>query len=463
MLDLGAVRSQLEAALSPDRVISDPVGRRAFIRDASPIEGSCAMAVLPASTAETQACVRIAAAAGMPIVPRGGGTGLTGAAVPTGDALVIATTLMDRIEEIRPLDRLAWVGPGVTTLGLAMAAQPSGLTFAPDPSSRATASIGGNVSTNAAGPHALAQGATTAHVLAVDLVLADGEVARLGAAGPEAFGYDLRGVVAGGEGTLGIITRICVRLVPLPTATRTMLLGFDAIEGCGDAVSEVIARGVIPAALEMLDRGTVAAVEGMADAGYPLEAAAVLLVQCEGTAGSVTAESQVVEEAARNHGLMSIRTADDPRERERLWEGRRVAFESASALAPDFYLLDCVVPRGRIGRVLAGVIAIAERSDLLITNVAHAGDGNVHPLLSFDANEPGARRRVDAAAAAIVRLCVEAGGSLSGEHGIGLEKRAFMPLVFDGASLAMQASVRDAFDPRGLMNPGKVLPEPPWN
>jgi len=458
MADVDEARQALEAALGPGEVLSAPLALKLYARDASMVEGGCALVAFPRSIEDIVACIRIAAEHGLPVVPRGSGTGLAGAATPIGDALVVVTSKMDRILEVRPEDRLAWVEPGVFNLDLGDELRPTGFTYAPDPSSQQVSSIGGNVATNAGGPHCLAYGVTSAHVLALDVVLPDGNVERFGSEAPEAAGYDLRGVVVGSEGTLGIVARVCVRLTPIPPAVRTMLLDFTTVEDCAATVSDIIARGVVPAAVEMMDQGIVIAAENFAHAGYPTDAAAILIVEVDGLPSAVEAQAYEVEGAARAHGVRTVRVAADEAERALLWKGRKSAFGAVAQIAPHYHLHDCVVPRGALVEVLAGVYAIAKRHDLIVTNVFHAGDGNLHPLLSFDRNVPGTLERVLKASEEIVRLCIDAGGALSGEHGIGLEKRDFMPLVFTAEDLSAQACVRDAFDPEHLMNPQKVLP-----
>ena len=459
MADVDAARRELEAALEPSRVLSDPLARRLYARDGSMVEGGCALVAFPLSTADVQACVRVAARHGLPIVPRGSGTGLAGAATPIGDALVVVTAKMTRILEVRTEDGLAWVEPGLPNLDLSAALSPVGYTYAPDPSSQQTSSIGGNVNTNAGGPHCLAYGVTSAHVLALEVVLADGSVERVGSEAPEAAGYDLRGVIVGSEGTLGIVTRVCVRILPKPPAVRTMLLDFDSVESCASTVSDIIARGVVPAAVEMMDQGIVRAAENFAHAGYPVDAAAILIVEVDGSPGAVQAQSRQVEEAAADNGVRTVRVAVDDAERALVWKGRKSAFGAIAQIAPHYHLHDCVVPRTKLTDVLTGVYAIAERHGLIVTNVFHAGDGNLHPLFSFDRSVPGTLERVLEASDELVRLCIDAGGALSGEHGIGLEKRDFMPLLFSDDDLAAQACVRSAFDPEGIMNPQKVLPD----
>jgi glycolate oxidase len=459
MADVDAARLELEAALGAAEVLSDPLARKLYSRDASLVEGGCALVAFPHTTEEIQTCVRVAAAHGLPVVPRGSGTGLAGAATPIGDALVVVTAKMQRILEVRPEDRLAWVEPGLFNLDLATALAPSGFTYAPDPSSQQTSSIGGNVNTNAGGPHCLAYGVTSAHILALDVVLPDGTLERFGSEGPEAAGYDLRGVVVGSEGTLGVVARVCVRLTPLPASVRTMLLDFTSVEDCASTVSAIIAAGVVPAAVEMMDHGIVVAAENFAHAGYPTDAAAILIVEVDGIAEAVEAQTRAVEAAAHAHDVRTIRVAADDAERALIWKGRKSAFGAVAQIAPHYHLHDCVVPRTKLPEILTGVYAIAERYGLIVTNVFHAGDGNLHPLFSFDRSVPGTLERVLEASDELVRLCVDAGGALSGEHGIGIEKRDFMPLVFSAEDLDAQACLRAAFDPDGRMNPQKVLPD----
>ena len=459
MADLDAARRALTDVLGADAVLADPLSLRLYARDASLVEGNASVVVLPTSIEQIQDAVRIAAAHGLPVVPRGSGTGLAGAATPIDDAVVVVTAKMNRILEIRTQDRLAWVEPGLFNLDLSTELAPLGWTYAPDPSSQQVSSIGGNVNTNAGGPHCLAYGVTSAHVLAVDIVLPDGELVRLGSEAPEAAGYDLRGAVVGSEGTLGVVTRVCVRLTPIAPAVRTMLLDFAAVEDCAATVSDIIARGVIPAALEMMDQGIVRAVEAFVHAGYPTDGAAVLLVELDGLVAGVEAQAREVEAAANANRVGTIRVAADAGERALLWKGRKSAFGAIARIAPHYHLHDCVVPRAKLVDILAGVYRIAQRHDLIVTNVFHAGDGNLHPLFSFDRSVPGTLERVLRASDELVRMCVEAGGALSGEHGIGLEKRDFMPLMFGQDDLDAQACVRAAFDPEGRMNPKKVLPE----
>ncbi|HEX5950444.1 MAG TPA: FAD-linked oxidase C-terminal domain-containing protein [Actinomycetota bacterium] len=459
MADVDAARRALEEALGPAEVLSDPLALAVYARDASMLEGGCALVAFPRTVEHIVTCVRVAAEHDLPVVPRGAGTGLAGGATPTDDALVVVTAKMDRILEVRPDDRLAWVEPGVVTLDLVAAVEPHGLTFAPDPSSRQSSTIGGNVATNAGGPHCLASGTTANHVLALDLVLPDGSVERLGSEGPTAPGYDLRAAVVGSEGTLGIVAAACVRLTPIPPAVRTLLLDFTDVEDCAATVSGIIAAGVVPAAIELMDRPIVEAVERFVHAGYPVDAAAVLIVEVDGTEAATRAQTDVVEHVAREHGVRTIRVASDATDRDRLWRGRRNALGAVGRIAPHYTLHDIVVPRTRLAEALSAIAEIARRHDLPVTCNAHAGDGNLHPHLHFDARQTGALERALAAGAEIVRLAVEMGGTLSGEHGVGLEKRDALPLVWTDEDVAAQACVRSAFDPERRMNPHKVLPE----
>jgi glycolate oxidase len=459
MADVEAARRALEEALGPSEVLSDRLSLALYARDASMVEGGCALVVFPTEVDHIVSCVRIAGDHGLAIVPRGAGTGLAGGATPIDDALVISTTKMNRVLEVRPADRLAWVEPGVLNLDLANTVAPLGLTFAPDPSSQQSCTIGGNVATNAGGPRCLAYGVTADHVLALDVVLPDGSVARLGSEGPTAAGYDLRGLLVGSEGTLGIVAAACVRLTPVAPSVRTLLLGFPTAEDCAATVSDVIASGIVPAAMEMMDRGIVDAVERFARAGYPAEAGAVLLVEVDGTPGAVEAQARVVEDVARRHLVSSVRVASDASERALLWKGRKSAFGALGQIAPHYYLHDVVVPRTRLVEAVAGFAEIGRRHELTVTCLLHAGDGNLHPHFHFDQREPGALARVLSASEDVVRLAVELGGTLSGEHGVGLEKRDFMPLVFSEEDLRLQACVRACFDPSARMNPRKVLPD----
>jgi glycolate oxidase len=454
----GDLVAALRAVLAPDRVHTGATELGLYKRDASNIEGRAGVVCFPLDAAEVQACVRIAVAHDTPFVARGSGTGLTGGATPLDGAVVIATTKMNRVLSVDTVNRMAWVQPGVLNLDLSKAVARHGLHFAPDPSSQQSCSIGGNVANNSGGPHCLADGVTENHVLAIEVVLADGTLTVLGGEEAEPTGYDLRGVFVGSEGMFGIATKVCVRLTQTPPAVRTMLFDFATVEAGAQTVSAIIAAGMVPAALEMMDRLCTQAVEGYIHAGLPLDAAAILLVEVDGLPHSVETDVARIVEIARAHGTGAVRIAQDDAERALLWKGRKTAFGAIARIKPNYYLHDTVVPRRRLPEVLREVYAIAARYDLLVMNVFHAGDGNLHPLLVFDKREPGVMARVHAAGEEIVRFSVSVGGVLSGEHGIGMEKRDLMPVMFAPPDLAAQAAVRRAFDPIGLANPHKVLP-----
>ncbi len=431
-----------------------------YRRDASSLDGEAGAVCFPTSTAEVRAVVQAAVRHGVPFVARGAGTGLAGGAVPLDGALVIALTKMNRVLSVDPVNRLAWVEPGVLNLDLTRAVAVHGLHFAPDPSSQQSCSIGGNLANNSGGPHCLADGVTSAHILAAEVVLPDGTLVVLGSESGESEGYDLRGAFVGSEGMCGIATRICVRLTQNPPGVRTMLFDFDTVEAGAQTVSAIIAAGMVPAALEMMDQLCIGAVEAYIHAGLPIDAAAVLLVEVTGAEHALVHDEERVVSIARAHGCRTVRIAADEAERALLWKGRKTAFGAVARIKPNYYLHDTVVPRRALPGVLAQVYEIAARHDLLVLNVFHAGDGNLHPLLVFDKREPGVMDRVHAAGEEIVKASVAAGGVLSGEHGIGLEKRDLMPLMFAPADLAAQAALRAAFDTTGLANPTKVLPSP---
>jgi glycolate oxidase len=446
------------ALLGEDRVMAQPLERHLYGMDAGVSTGPALLIVFPETTEEVSSVVRLAADHGVPVVPRGAGTGLAGGAVPAHPSMLVVLTRMNRIHKVDTENRTAWVGPGVINLDLSRHTTPLGLHFAPDPSSQAACTIGGNVANNSGGPHCLAEGSTVNHVLAVEMVTADGDVVVLGSPAPDPIGLDLRGVVVGSEGTLGVVTRVLVRLLPNPPAVKTLLLAYDRVEDAAATVSGVIAQGMVPAALEMMDKRMIIAVENFVHADLPVGAEAILLAEVAGTATAVEDEASLVEEVARANNATQVRIAKDEAERQLLWKGRKSAFGAVAQAAPDYYLHDTVVPRTKLVEVLAEVYRIGERHGLTMLNVFHAGDGNLHPLMAFDGSEPGMLERVKAAADELVEVCVAAGGVLSGEHGIGLEKRDLMPLLFTTTDLDAQARVRESFDPGGRLNPDKVLP-----
>ncbi len=449
----------LRAALDPSRVRYDGAERTLLSHDASIFDGGVAGPVCyPLTTAEVQSVMRIAEKHTRNIVPRGAGTGLAGGAIPLGAPIVVAVTRMNNIIEVDVDNRIAWVEPGVVNLDLTRHLMPLGFHFAPDPSSQQVCTIGGNVANNSGGPHCLAYGVTNAHVLAIEVVLPSGEVAMLGGLDAEPAGLDLRGVFIGSEGTLGIATKVAVRITPNAPAVKTMLLSFDTVRNAAHTVSAIIAAGIVPAALEVMDQRITQAVETYVGAGYPTDAGAVLLAEVDGLAESIEIDANRIAEIGREQGAIEVRFAADETERALLWKGRKTAFGAVAQIAPDYYLHDTVVPRSRLADVLDEVSAIAERHDLIVMNVFHAGDGNLHPLLVFDKREPGVIERVHAAGDEILTASLNAGGVLSGEHGVGVEKQKFMDLFFTDDDLAHQNRLRQAFDPGCRTNPGKVIP-----
>jgi glycolate oxidase subunit GlcD len=417
--------------------------------------------VLPRNRDEVQAVVRACRRAGVSFVPRGAGTGLSGGAVAADGGVVIECSLMKRILALDPVDRIAMVEPGVVNAELSRAAAPHGLLYAPDPSSQLVCTIGGNVAENSGGPHTLKYGTTTNHVLGLELVLPDGEVLALGSATGFAPGYDLVGAVVGSEGTTGIVTSATLRLVPIPERVETLLAIFaDVVSACR-TVSGVIESGLVPAAMEIIDQRTIAAVEASVyAAGLPTDAGAVLLVELDGPAVALPPQLERIRALAAREGALRVEVARNADERARFWRARKGAFGAMGRLAPDLYVHDAVVPRARLPEVLAEVCAIGDRHGLRLSNVFHAGDGNLHPNISFDRRKPGELERVLAAGAEILRVCVDAGGVISGEHGIGSEKRDYMGMVFGEADLDAMRRLRAAFDPDGVCNPGKILPTP---
>ena len=414
--------------------------------------------VLPDTAEEVSRVVRLAAQWGLPVVPRGAGTGLSGGAVPEHGGIVIALTRMRRVLEVDAVNRLAVVEPGVVNLELSKAVRHLGLYFAPDPSSQRACTIGGNVAENAGGPHCLAYGVTTNHVLGLELVLADGEIVWVGGRSRDLPGYDLTGAVIGSEGTLAIVTKIMVRLLRLPEAVRTLLVVFDEMDQASNTVSAIIGQGFVPAALEMMDREVIQAVEPSLHVGYPMDAEAVLLIEVEGLSEAVAEEGAAIEEICRAQGAREVRVAVDGPERDRLWAGRKGAIGALGRLTPNYYVLDGTVPRTRLPEVLRRVAEVGRKYDFRVANVFHAGDGNLHPNILFDARKPGELERVHEAGREMLRICVDAGGTITGEHGIGLEKRKYMPWIFSEDDLEVMGRLKDAFGAGELLNPGKMFP-----
>ncbi|MGA9277661.1 FAD-binding oxidoreductase [Ilumatobacter sp.] len=455
-----SVIAALRERIDPGRVRSGATETRLYRRDASNMTGRAGVVVFAETTADVQAAVEVAARFGVPFLARGSGTGLAGGAVPPDGAIVISTSKMNRILSVDAENRQAWVEPGVLNLDLSKQIAHLGVHFAPDPSSQQTCSIGGNVANNSGGPHCLADGVTSAHILGLEVVLPDGTVTMLGGEEPEPDGLDLRGAFVGSEGMFGVATKVCVRLMQNPPDVATMLMEFDSVGDGAQLVSDIVAAGIVPAAVEMMDRLCLQAVEAWLHIGLPVDSAAALLIECVGRSGQVAFEVEHIRTLAEARGVAGVRVAADDGERGELWKARKGAFGAVANIKPNYYLHDTVVPRARLAEVIEKVYEITARYGIDVINVFHAGDGNLHPLLVYDAREEGMVDKVHAAGREIVAFSVAVGGVLSGEHGIGLEKRDLMPLLFSAVDLAAQESLRVAFDPQLIANPDKVLPNP---
>jgi glycolate oxidase subunit GlcD len=451
----------LRRVVGHDGVVTDPGALLVYESDGLTAHRATPRAVvLPRSTAEVSAVVRLLAEAGVPFVARGAGTGLSGGALALAGAVVISLARMDRILELDPANRRAVVEPGVVNTVLSRATSSFGLYYAPDPSSQTVCTIGGNVAENAGGPHCLKYGVTSNHITGLVVVLPDGEVVELGGGGGEQVGYDLVGLFVGSEGTFGIATEIEVRLSPLPEGIETLLALFDEVEDASRAVSAIIAEGMLPAALELIDRETIRAVEAsIFAAGLPTDLGAALVIEFDGARAGLAADAARASSLCLEAGAREVRQACDAAERDRLWQARKKAFGAMGRLAPDLLVQDAVVPRSRLAEVLHATYEIAARYGLRLSNVFHAGDGNLHPTILFDRRDPEQVRRVEAASREIMERCIEAGGTITGEHGVGLDKREYMNLVYDDVALTLMCDVRRVFDPAGLANPGKVLPQ----
>jgi glycolate oxidase len=447
----------IKAALGVSAVITEPEQLRTYECDGLTghrvVPG---LVVLPTSTEEVQEAVRLCVREGVPFVARGAGTGLSGGALPVAEGIVVSLARMNRVLSVDLEAGRVTVQPGVTNLAVTEAVAAEGFYYAPDPSSQQVCTIGGNVAENSGGAHCLKHGFTVNHVLEAEVVLPDGERVRLRAGDP---GPDLLGAFVGSEGTLGIATELVVRVLRAPEAVRTLLAGFDSTDQAGAAVSEVVAAGILPAAVEMMDRLTIEAAEAAVHPGYP-DVASVLIVELDGLAAQVEADLAAVEEICREKGAVEVRIAADEAERALLWKGRKSAFAAMGRVSRDYYVQDGVVPRTRLPQVLRRIAELEREHGLRVGNVFHAGDGNLHPLVLYDARRPGQAERAQELAVAILDVCMEAGGSLTGEHGIGVDKACSMPLMFGPGDLEAMQRLRRAFDPAGLCNPGKVLPTP---
>jgi glycolate oxidase len=456
-----ALAARLRSLLGADAVIDDPQRRRTYECDGlAQYTVVPALVVLPRTTADVAAVVSACAAAGLPFVARGSGTGLSGGALPHADGVLVVTSRMRDILEVDPVNQRAVVQPGVVNLDVTRAAAPHGLYYAPDPSSQQVCSIGGNVAENSGGAHCLKYGFTTNHVTGARFVTPQGDVVTLGGKAPDAPGYDLLGVVVGSEGTLGIATEVTLRLTPAPEDVRTLLAGFASTDHAGAATSAIIGAGIVPAAIEMMDALAIEAAEAAVRCNYPAGAGAVLVVELDGVASEVAWEVAEVVRHCRTHGAHEIRTATDEIERALIWRGRKSAFAAVGRISPDYIVQDGVIPRTALPEVLRRISALSSGHGVRVANVFHAGDGNLHPLVLFDAGVPGQAERAEEVSGAILDLCIELGGSITGEHGVGSDKARYMPRMFSADDLDTMQLVRCAFDPDGIANPGKVFPTP---
>ncbi len=448
----------LERLLGRDAVLSSREDLLLYEYDGSVEVARPQCVVFPRSTADVVEIVHLANQFKTPIVGRGAGTGLSGGALAREGGVLAVFSRMNRILEIDIENRRAVVQPGVVNLELSRAVQHAGLHFAPDPSSQKACTIGGNVAENSGGPHTLAYGVTTNHVLGLQVVMPTGELMNFGAAAVDPPGYDLTGLFVGSEGTLALVTEITVKLTPLPEDVKTLLAVFDSADDATETVVDITARGITPAACEMLDGWTLRAVEAYVHAGFPLDSAAVLLIEVDGLREVVEAQKHDVAEVCNLHRAREVRIARDAAERDLLWKGRKNAFGAVGRLSPTYYVQDGVIPRTKLPETLRRIDEIGKRNGFAIGNIFHAGDGNLHPIILFDARDPGQFQRAVNTADEIIHHCIAVGGSITGEHGVGMEKDRLMPLQFNEAELALMRSVRDVFNPAGILNPGKIFP-----
>ncbi|GAA3298846.1 MULTISPECIES: FAD-linked oxidase C-terminal domain-containing protein [Dactylosporangium] len=460
-MSLTGLRDAVAAILRPDQIITDRARLRTYECDGlAHYRVVPGIVLLPRTAEECAAVVRACAGHAVPFVARGSGTGLSGGALPHAEGALIVTSQLRAIREVAPEDERAVLEPGVINLQVSQASIPHGYFYAPDPSSQQICSIGGNVAENSGGAHCLKYGFTANHVTGVQIVTPDGDLVNLGGRAPDAPGYDLLGAFVGSEGTLGIATEVTVRLVRLPETVRTLLAAFTGTDEAGAATSAIIAAGVVPAAVEMMDALAIEAAEAAVHCGYPAGAGAVLIVELDGPAAEVDAQFAAVVDFCRGHGAFEIRIAADDAERALFWKGRKSAFAAVGRISPDYIVQDGVIPRTALPQVLTRIGELAREHGVRVANVFHAGDGNLHPLVLFDEAQAGQAERAEAVSGAILDLCVEHGGSITGEHGVGMDKAKHLPRMYSEADLDTMQLLRCAFDPRGLANPGKVFPTP---
>lgn len=450
--------AELTKLLGPENVLHKPEDLLLYEYDGSADVARPNVVVFPQNTEHVVALVALANRFNTPIVGRGAGTGLSGGALARTGGILIVFSRMNKILHVDAENQRAVVEPGVVNSDVSAAVAHLGLHFAPDPSSQKACTIGGNVSENSGGPHTLAYGVTTNHVVGMQVVLSTGELVRIGNSAVDASGYDLAGLFVGSEGTLGLVTEITVKLTRLPEETKTLLAIFDRVEDATETVAELTARGITPAACEMLDGWSLRAIEAYIHAGYPTDSAAVLLIDVDGLREAALAQSEQVGDVCRSHHAREVRTARDSRERDLLWKGRKNAFAAVGRLSPSYYVQDGVIPRTKLPATLRRIEEIGKKYGFEIGNIFHAGDGNLHPIVPFDPRSAEEFRRAVAASDEIIEYCVAAGGTITGEHGVGMEKDRLMPLMFSDAELELMKRVRNAFNPTGLLNPEKIFP-----
>ncbi|HET7387373.1 MAG TPA: FAD-linked oxidase C-terminal domain-containing protein [Nocardioidaceae bacterium] len=461
MTALEAVSRVALEILPADAVITDHARLRTYECDGlAYYKVTPGLAVMPETAEQLATIIRACAEHGLPFVARGSGTGLSGGALPRADGVLIVTSRMRAVREVRREDQRAVVEPGVINLDVSRAAAPYGYHYAPDPSSQQVCSIGGNVAENSGGAHCLKYGFTTNHVLGAEMVTPQGEIVQLGTMAPDAPGYDLLGAVVGSEGTLGMVTAVTVRLVRDPEQIRTVLAGFASTDEAGAATSAIIAAGIVPAAIEMMDALSIEAAEAAVRCNYPEGAGAVLVVELDGAAVEVEHEYHEVERLCRDNAAFELRVATDPEDRALIWKGRKSAFAAMGRISPDYIVQDGVIPRTALPEVLRGIAELSQTSGVRVANVFHAGDGNLHPLVLFDDGVEGAGEAAEKVSGQILDLCIGHGGSITGEHGVGIDKAAYMPKMFNDADLDTMQLIRCAFDPAGVSNPGKIYPTP---
>jgi glycolate oxidase len=459
LMDAQEFLAALAQIYPPKRMLAQPAELAPYESDAlTAFRARPRAVVLPESAAEVIETVKLCHQAGVPFVARGSGTSLSGGSLPIQDGLVIGLNRLNRILRLDPQERLAVVEPGVVNLDVSKAAAPYGLYYAPDPSSQLVCTIGGNVAFNSGGAHCLKYGMTSNHVLGIKAVLPDGEVVEFGGESLESVGPDLVGLFVGSEGLFGIALEITLRLLPKPELYRTVLAAYDSLGAAGNAVAMVVASGLLPGAMEIMDKLAIEAAEAAVHANYPRDAAALLIVELEGETTQVEAEFTKLLEVIQESGAYEVRVAQNEDERLRIWKGRKSAFSAVGRLSPDYIVNDGVVPRGKLGHALSEIERLGAAYNIRVANVFHAGDGNLHPLILYDGREPGALERAEALAGEILHLCIQLGGSITGEHGIGMEKREYLPEMFNETDLAVMKTIRHALDPQELSNRGKMFP-----